>query len=278
MWGVAAALGGAQFLQGVGNYFLQKENLDWQKSAQQTTWQREDTAVQRRAKDLEAAGLSKTLAAGGSAQTSGPISTTAPQFEGVGGGIDKAAMALNLMRQKAEIAKTYADTEAIKLQGQLAIDQAAKTRQDTSASAQLTPLNVARVAQEIKNMGVDNARKEVEVQASKVGLDQAKVDLVKSAISADVASKTQLRGAELDLIAKKLAIEIDQTARDKAWYDFGIYKSLGYPTGTNLGTIDKAGILTGTALGTILKKGLEYKPENRGNVPPWAEKAIRGGR
>ena len=89
----AAALGGHAVIS-AGNYFLQRENLDWQKKAQRTTWAREDNAVQRRAADLEAAGLSKTLAAGSAAQTSGPIRTDAPQIQGM----DMAQMAINLMR------------------------------------------------------------------------------------------------------------------------------------------------------------------------------------
>ena len=144
MWGIAAALGGASLLQGVGNYFSQKDTLDWQKEAQRTTWAREDTAVQRRAKDLEAAGLSKTLAAGSSAQTSGPINVSTPQFEGVSKGIDSAAAALNLMRQKADIARTYAETGAIELQGKLAVANAAKATQDTSQSVQMTPILCSR--------------------------------------------------------------------------------------------------------------------------------------
>ena len=53
---------------------------DWRKYE---NWEREDTAVQRRAKDLEAAGLSKTLAAGSAATTN---VTSSPEFHG--GSID----------------------------------------------------------------------------------------------------------------------------------------------------------------------------------------------
>ena len=61
------------------NLAMQKDNLAYQKWAQQVTWDREDSAAQRKAADLEAAGLSKTLAAGSSASTSAPIKTEAPQ-------------------------------------------------------------------------------------------------------------------------------------------------------------------------------------------------------
>ncbi len=61
------------------NYQLQKENLAYQKSLQNTIFQREDTAVARRMADLKNAGLSATLAAGSAAQAGQAISTKAPE-------------------------------------------------------------------------------------------------------------------------------------------------------------------------------------------------------
>jgi len=101
------------------NYKAQMEALAWQKEAQRTTWQREDTAVQRRVADLRSAGLSPVLAAGQGAQASGPIQVTAPQYHkqwSIGQALDKAGAAMALMQGKANIAYTDAQKEYIKKQ------------------------------------------------------------------------------------------------------------------------------------------------------------------
>lgn len=52
-------------------------NLFTAKKRREEQWKREDNAVQRRAADLEKAGFSRTLAAGGAAQSSDPIRPSA---------------------------------------------------------------------------------------------------------------------------------------------------------------------------------------------------------
>lgn len=61
------------------NYDLQKANLKYQKELQKQIFEREDTAVQRRVKDLLDAGQNPLLAAGTAAQSGAVVSTTAPQ-------------------------------------------------------------------------------------------------------------------------------------------------------------------------------------------------------
>lgn len=100
------------------NYTNQDRNRKQQLALQEETWNREDNAVQRRVADLEAAGLSKTLAAGSAAGTSSPINVTAPQFEAnpVQDAISNAQIAMSLMKQKEDISKTQAETENIRAQ------------------------------------------------------------------------------------------------------------------------------------------------------------------
>lgn len=125
-------------MNGIGaglNYANQQQNLAWQKKAQGITWQREDNAVQRRAADMEKAGLSKTLAAGGAAQASAPISTTAPQIDlsGIHGPdpFTAAQAVMAVLKQRADITQTQAQTDLIKNQlatGKLSLSNAQDTR------------------------------------------------------------------------------------------------------------------------------------------------------
>ncbi len=105
------------------NYKLQKQNYDfnkdsylrnfeYQKNLQQQIFNREDNAVQRRAADLQLAGLSKTLAAGDGAGAGPVVSTSssslsAPQRSQV----DLLSSALNLAEAQASIKKINAEAE-----------------------------------------------------------------------------------------------------------------------------------------------------------------------
>lgn len=103
----------------IGNYQNQIDQTQYMKEMQQQQWAREDNAIQRRVADMVAAGLSPTLAAGNAAQSSSPIKIDAPEYQGPSAQ-DKALqmqqLALNLESQKANIAQTNAQTQAIMAQ------------------------------------------------------------------------------------------------------------------------------------------------------------------
>ncbi len=94
------------------NLSAQKDLLKWQKAAQQTTWDREDNAVQRRVNDLKLAGISPQAAAGGAAQSSGPIGMKAPQRDPSIPIKNQAGMQ-NVINSVANIAQTLAQTQVL---------------------------------------------------------------------------------------------------------------------------------------------------------------------
>nr|WAE43341.1 MAG: DNA pilot protein [Microviridae sp.] len=97
---------------GQENLTAQQQNYQYQQALQQEMFNRDDDAVQRRQADLEAAGLSPTLAAGSSAEAGPVIQTSAPQRPaGPGLNLDLASQALALMSADANIDKTRQDTD-----------------------------------------------------------------------------------------------------------------------------------------------------------------------
>lgn len=77
---------------------------DWHR---RRTEHREDTAVQRRVKDLVAAGLSPTLAAGSAASTSGPIQVRGPDL---GNAINQAENTA-ISKENSRISRMNANTQ-----------------------------------------------------------------------------------------------------------------------------------------------------------------------
>lgn len=174
--GLIGGLGGA----GIGaivdsniardNMSAQADVLDWQKKMQKIAWQRENNAVQRRANDLRAAGLSPVLAAGSGAQSSAPIRLEAPQnkFEmgnRIGQGFETAQ---NIMIQKNQVEIAAEQARKLRLENdylERTLDPRAQSKQlEYDSMMQDYLFKSAKNPKELYGIDLTNAGKDLEVR------------------------------------------------------------------------------------------------------------------
>lgn len=168
--GVSSAINtGAQHTIATKNLGLQKDMFRYNKRLQERIFEREDNAVQRRATDMMAAGLSKTLAAGGGANAGAAITTPAPQFEAP----DYSAPAkdmLGAMQQTANIAQTKAQEKLLSMQAQ-------KTAEETK---------LTKIVQGMRNIDLKNSQ-DTGIGSASTFLGQAFKDLTGAMKNSNIA-------------------------------------------------------------------------------------------
>lgn len=147
------------------NERINKQNVDLQnrinsqnEGLMRESWKRDEGAVSRRAADLEAAGLSKTLAAGSAAAASSPIKLDAPQkqFEdshwaGAGADMGKQIGASAYMARQADSAAAQADLTRSQIQTEVS----KRKQMDANAVNQLATAGFKGQAERVMHKDAD---------------------------------------------------------------------------------------------------------------------------
>ncbi len=158
------------------NYKMQQQHYKYQKFQQQTTWDREDNAVQRRVNDMKLAGISPHAVAGGAAQASGPMGTKAPQRE-PGVDLRGGALITQALNASANVAQTLAQTQALHAQTknmQVKNRIQAATASDSILSARLQNQYKGLQSNALESdIRVKNATEAARIEQSKITVDQA---------------------------------------------------------------------------------------------------------
>ncbi len=142
------------------NYQMQQDHFAYQKQTQQTTWDREDNAVQRRARDMKLAGISPHAAAGGAAQSSGPIGTKAPQREP---GVDTrgASLISGALNTMANIAQTTIQSAYIRAQTKN-LEMKNKIQEGTASESILA----ARLRNQYTGLQMESLQSDIKVKSA----------------------------------------------------------------------------------------------------------------
>ncbi len=204
------SLAGAGIAAG-GGIITSAMNIDFQKEVNahneelmREAWAREDSAVQRRAADMDAAGFNPVLATGAAASTMPAVRAEAPQVrENIGlSAIQGAAAARDMMIKDKQAQLLQKQAESVDLENELkrktldpnvqvAIERAAQAVRDTeikSIEATSKRIEMYLKAGEQRMQNQDIAVKEewarlnaaLDYQIKEVGLDQAKADLLRA--------------------------------------------------------------------------------------------------
>jgi len=198
----AAGLGaGSGIWEGWRNREFQREINEQNEGLMREAWAREDNAVQRQAADMEAAGLSKTLAAGGGAAAGSPI-----KLDSLEASHNVAGQAFAAMAAQKSIAQTAAQTELTKA-------QADRER----ANAKLTNIEADRVLGTAGYYRESGNAYDGSAKYKSVATDTIKAAMAIEARARNIKATTTMSSEDFLASHKEEYIELEHKARLEKW-------------------------------------------------------------
>lgn len=247
--------------QGIGNFIQQRDVMNWQKRMQEEAWVREDSAVTRRALDLQNAGLSKTLAAGSAASSSAPIKLSAPQMASnpVASALEAKNAFMNSLLMKENITKTKEETKNVELQNarqaieneyvdEMSQEKLTQLKLANTLSESTIPLTIENMMANISNKNQDTELKKAQEQLTKLKQNtevynasltasQALIEGYKAYINKD-GQMPYMNEVYLSLIQKNVQLKIANVLGEMNYHDrfrtISWFTSLGLPTDMSL--------------------------------------------
>lgn len=250
------------------NIAQQQAAFDYQRDLNAMQMQREDTAIQRRVADLEASGLSPTLAAGGAASSTPVHAANAPQGvapQGVAPQMatpsdirvqeamfreglvkDRMALAMSLLSNMADVSRTKAETEFIKAQQehQDIVNKFEEDRLSTSIEGSRLENDAKRMANSFNQLAnparLIEMRQAIDLAKTKIDISQLDKEIKTNEklrqiyYNSEAKFKAALAGKEVELADfKKENIDWDTALKI---YSFEYARDRGVPLSGNLST------------------------------------------
>ncbi|MDR0709334.1 MAG: hypothetical protein LBF77_04630 [Spirochaetaceae bacterium] len=203
---------------GIANTVNSYRTAEWMKYAQEKTWEREDNAVQRRVADLQAAGLSPTLAAGSSAQASSPIQVPSARVDDKLSNLTAQKLYLEMIQQKENIAQTIADRERIKAQ--------------TEGQEIANRYTGERMAAENRGLSLDNSMKEFNVTNQDLERTRRQLENERGFMELGISKR--------EFLIKAVTVEEKRLEFDEKLRSIRLYRQIGKPYGSHLEPEDRA--------------------------------------